>query len=177
MMQIKALAPTLNDALKAVELGCRKIQNDPCFVPDMSSWMTIVTKDMCVGCLATSTLMQLSNKTGKDIINRFSSSSNPIQIVDRAFAFDIEQQVYRENEDYTDFSFFEAAIDSLRHSELLPLLKFYGLDQHKNAREAVGWFARCYSHTKDYGTGKRDLLFYADFIQDKVIPKMQELLG
>lgn len=176
MVRIKALAPTITDALKAVEMGCRKTQNDPCFAPEMSSWLTIVTKDICVGCLATSTLMHLSNKTGKDIINRFlpEALTNLMQISNRAFAYEIEENTYNEN--FSDFSFFEAAIDSFRHSELFPLLKFYGLEKHANAKEAVKWFNDHNIYTLGYGTQKRDLLLYADFIKHKVIPKIKALL-
>jgi hypothetical protein len=170
MVHIKQLAPTIIDALNAVEQGCRRIQNDPNFAPEMSVWITVISDETCVGCLATCTLMQLANKTGKDILARFSRFSNPINVTDRASVYGIEENAYDEN--FTDFSFFEAALDSLRHSELLPLLKFYGLDQHPNAAEAIEWFNDTY--TLGYGTQKRSLILYARFIKNKLLPRVQQ---
>jgi hypothetical protein len=173
MMQIKTLAPKLNDALNAVELGCHRIQNDSNFVPNMRLFMAVVSEEICVGCLATCTLMQLTNKTGKDILNSFSPSFiNSKNVSDRANVFGIDEGYY--NEEISEFSFFEAAIDSLRHNELFPLLKFYGLEKHKNAAEAIKWFVLCNFDTLDTKTTKKDLLTFADFIKNKLIPKIQD---
>jgi len=72
MLQIKELAPTITDAVKAVEMGCRKVQDDAHFKPGMLYWMAI-KENVCYGCLATATLLQLTNKTDSDVVNHFSA--------------------------------------------------------------------------------------------------------
>src|SRR3954468_700012 len=108
MVHIKQLAPTLIDALNAVEQGCRKVQDDTHFVPNMRTFLTVAAKDICIGCLATCTLMQLANKTAKDILDSFNPvlNLNPKQVSDRASAFGIDEGRY--NDDISEFSFFEA---------------------------------------------------------------------
>jgi hypothetical protein len=175
MANIKTLAPTLFDALKAVELGCRKIQDDPHFQPNMSRWLILLPDGICAGCLATCTLLHLANKTGKDIFDLHSASTvtNLTEIKDRAFAFEIEEGP-RQNY-YSEFSVFEAAIDCLRHCELYPLLEFYGLSKHRNTRTAEMWLMENQPRSVAYGNTKKELLQYADFLNLKLIPKMQEL--
>jgi hypothetical protein len=172
MVHIKQLAPTLIDALNAVEQGCRKVQDDTHFVPNMRTFLTVAAKDICIGCLATCTLMQLANKTAKDILDSFNPvlNLNPKQVSDRASAFGIDEGRY--NDDISEFSFFEAAIDSLRHSELYPLLKFYGLNEHANAKLATNWVENYNLEILARDTNKRDLICYADFLHSRLIPKM-----
>lgn len=171
MMHIKTLAPTLKDALKAVELGCRKIQNDPHFIPDMQEWMTI-NEEVCLGCLATITLMQLTNKSGADIVNCFDPESFPADkaIVERGFAFNLHVPIYNFAE--SEVALFEKAINCLRQGELPQLLRFYGLDTHTNADTSIEWLDQYDNPTLGFGTTKEDLLIYADFIKDELIPKI-----
>jgi hypothetical protein len=177
MVRIQQLAPTLIDALQAVEQGCRRVQDDRHFYPVMVEWLKLGGQDHCIGCLATSTFMQLSNKTGKDILNRFSDAvlAYPYEPNNRPSIFDIEEG--RSKEGLTEFHYFEAAVDSLRHNELFPLLKFYGLDQHTNAEQAIVWYRKNNTWPLDCYTTRKQLLPYADFIKNQLIPKIQELIN
>jgi hypothetical protein len=176
MMHIKTLAPNLLGALKAVELGCRKIQNDPNFIPDMQEWMTIINEEVnekiCLGCLATITLMQLTNKSGADIVNCFDPESFPADksIFERGFAFNLHVPIYNFSE--SEVALFEKAINCLRQGDLSQLLRFYGLDTHTNADPSIEWLDRYDNPTLGFGTTKEDLLVYADFIRDELIPKI-----
>jgi hypothetical protein len=171
MLQIRTLAPTLIDALKAVELGCRKVQNDPFFVPEMLEWMTICD-DICFGCLATIALMHLTGKSGADVVNSFDPESFPSDkaIGERAAAFGLYLPI--DNFYYSDVSLFERAINYLREGTLSPLLEFYGLHTHPNAISAAEWLNQDQNPKPDFGTTKDDLLLYADFIKDALIPKI-----
>jgi hypothetical protein len=172
MVPLRALAPTIIDALKAVEMGCRKIQDDPCFLPDMLEWMNIVDT-VCVGCLATCTFMQLTGKSGTDIVGSFPKSTYPEDkyFADRALAYGVEIQV--DSDTNGDACLFEGAINSLRQNDLVPLLEFYGLDTHKYADDATEWLREFDTPTLGYGTTKEDMLLYADFLRDELIPKME----
>jgi hypothetical protein len=171
MMQIKTLAPTLIDAIAAVEAGCRRGLNDPHFVFYMANWMKI-TENVCFGCLATATIMQLTNKSGKDILDCFTAVDLGFakEITDRAAPYNLYREM--DGDGYTDLSDFEHAIDSLRHNELFPLLHFYNLGSHPNAKEAGDWF---YSHQKErlgYGVSQADLINFADFLRNILAPKL-----
>jgi hypothetical protein len=163
---IKELAPTILLALLAVEAGCRKIQEDKHFIVDMGTWMTI-TDEGCRGCLATATFMQLCNKSGLDICNSFSPKAiTPHKAaIDRRFAYGIKM-------DRREYDNFECSIDNLRHFELYPLLQLYNLDEHPNAEEAEIWLLNHEGKRLREGTTKTDLLAYADFIKQQLIPKV-----
>jgi len=172
MVEMRTLAPTIFDALKAVEQGCRKVLDDPHFKPEMFFWMRIID-NACYGCLATSTLLQLTNKTAKEVVTKFPHTEIiPAEKTakERASAFGIS------GEDgttlHSDFSLFEQAIDSLRRSELMPLLQFYNLAEHENANEADVWLFENNIESMGYGTTKEDLIDYADFIHDSLLPLM-----
>jgi hypothetical protein len=172
MLQIKQLAPSITHAIKAVEQGCRKIQDDPDFVPEMWTYMTI-DGTSCLGCLATSTLLQLTNNSAKQIVKRFSphdrrSDKFPL---DRAAAYGIELD--KSNITMSDFFYFETSIDSLRHSELMPLLEFYEMENHQFACEADEWLYHHQTYTLGINTTKADLLKYADFLAGQFIPKLE----
>lgn len=173
MVQLKSLAPTILDAIKAVEQGCRKVQDDPYFVPDMTVYMKIKGQ-VCLGCLATCTLLHLSNKSTIDIINSFSSNSlvSPNCIEHRSEAYGIIVDKYESA--FSDISLFESAIDGLRSSDLRPLLEVYQLEDHSNANKAAGWLIDNQSIWLKSDTTKEDLLRYADFLQQKFIPKLEQ---
>lgn len=173
MIQIKALAPTIIYALKAVEQGCRKVQDDPSFVVDMSAWMTL-QGPVCMGCLATSTFIHLSNKSAKEIVNSFPPTNAPASkyLSERAFAYGFE--VKRADAAFSQFSSFEASIDSLRRGELHSLLEFYQLQHHPNAYEAEKWLLDNHTIWLNSSATKTDLLRYADFLKELLIPKMEQ---
>lgn len=173
MQKLRTLAPTIVDAVKAVERGCIKIQNDPQFRPRMWSWLSIAG-ELCFGCLATSTLMHLTNKTGRDIVQSLSKGSalsEEIGNQSRALVFDIDQQSFA---DCTDFYWFESAIDSLRRSDLWPLLHYYNLQDHTNAREALTWLVQNQPDEQQGEITKIDLEYYADFLRNVLIPKIEQ---
>jgi len=168
---MKALAPTIFSALQAVEQGCRKIQHDPQFEVDMEEWL-FVGQNTCFGCLATATLLQLTNRTGKDIMNRIPMDygRHETSVFDRSLAYEIEiEAVYNPQKLLCQF---ENAIDRLRKKDLLPLLRFYGLENHQHANEAVAWL-KTRDETLLDGTTKEDVNHYADFLKEVLIPKMQ----
>jgi hypothetical protein len=167
MVRIKALAPTISDALKAVETGCRKVQDDTQFSPMMSTFMSI-ENDYCFGCLATCALMQLTDKTAQDLIACFSPGGIEVtkSRTDRAQAFGL-------TDDLADVHFFEYAIDCLRENELFPLLDFYGLDKHEKASHAIEWLQINRKKALRDGATKDDLRKYADFLKNELIPKVE----
>jgi hypothetical protein len=172
MVQLRALAPTIVDAVKAVELGCRKIQDDPFFTCNMVNWMAADYRD-CMGCLATITLMQLSNNSTTDIVkrlpgNHYFSSVSPTR---RADLYGIEIDQF--NIGTCDFKFFEEAIDSFRQYDLRPLLTFYGLESHQNAYTASKWLLDNDRYSLGEETTNKDLIPYADFLKNELIPKME----
>jgi hypothetical protein len=175
MVEIKTLAPTILDALKAVALGCRNVQNDPYFTPEMSQWM-IISKGVCYGCLATCTILQLVNKSPKDIVDSF--ISDPLDTykstVERAVAYGLQPGT--ENVITADFPCFELAINSLRTCDVWPLLKFYGLNDHENATEAAEWLLDNQTVILDSYATQDDLIAYSDFLNTVAIPKLQTLL-
>ncbi len=175
MVNIRTLAPTLTDALHAIELGCRKVQDDPHFQPNMSKWLVLLPNGICMGCLATCTLMQLANKTGKDILEQYAPGAltTAKEITDRSAAFQIEEG--RSKSQSSEFASFECAIDSLRHGEIYPLLEFYGLHKHRHTRTIEHWLIDNLTRSVGYNGMKQELLDYADFLKDKLIPKIQEL--
>ncbi len=167
MVRIKDVAPTVIDALKTVEQGCRKIQEDTQFSPMMSTFMEI-ENGICFGCLATCTLMKLTGKTATELIPHFppesiKASNDP---AGRRDAFGFES-------DTVDFQRFEYAIDSLRDNELYPLLSYYGLFAHENALEAITWLTEHHKETLTDPSTKDDLRRYADFLHDVFIPKIE----
>jgi hypothetical protein len=167
MEQMKALAPTVIDALNAVELGCRKAVNDTYFSPYMHAWMRIFA-GTCLGCLATATLMHLTQKTGKDIVKRYASAFviGSLPVPERVSTYGLE-------EDYNDFVLFENAVDSLRRGDLLPLLELYGLSKHRSANEAIAWLHGHHTYFEDFTTTKEEMSIYADFVKDVLMPKMR----
>jgi hypothetical protein len=171
MIHLKTLAPTLTDALTAVELGCRRVQTDPHFIPDMLEWMTI-NEGVCLGCLATCTLMQLTDKSAAEIVNCFDPESFPSDktLAERAFAFNLHLPVH--NFAGSDVALFEKAINYLRQGDLSLLLQFYGLDTHTNVVHATEWLYQYDNPTLGFGTTKDDLLTYANFIRYELIPKI-----
>lgn len=112
--------------------------------------------------------MYLSKKSAKDLITKFTPKAiTPHKsITDRAFAYQIAK-------DSTDLCFFEFAIDNLRFNELYRLLDFYGFASHPHIDEAVEWLNANRSATLHDGSTKEDLLLYADFIRDTLIPKLK----
>jgi hypothetical protein len=175
MIQIKTLAPTILDALTAVEQGCRKVENDPHFVPEMNQWM-IISKGICYGCLATCTLMQLVNKSPKDIIDSF--IPDPLDTykspVERAIAYGLQPAT--ENVMNGDFSDFEMAINNLRSGDIYQLLKFYNLDTHPKAEDLAEWLFLYQNFTLDSYANKGELITYAEFLRTAFIPKLQTFL-
>jgi hypothetical protein len=175
MVHIKTLAPTILDALTAVEQGCRKVENDPLFVPELTQWM-IISKGICYGCIATCTLMQLVNKSPKDIIDSFIPDPlDPYKSpVERAGAYGLQPGT--ENVVNFDFKDFELAIDNLRSGQIRPLLKFYELDTHPKADEVMAWLFNYQSITLDNYPTKEELIEYADFLRSELIPQLKSLL-
>jgi len=173
MLQIKQLAPTIFDALKAIEQGCRKIQDDPHYEPEMLYWMVIM-EDVCYGCLSTVTLLQLAGKTGKEVANSFSPGDLICEKGTFARASALGITAERFTALYSEFRLFERAIDSFRKYELLPLLEFYNLAEHENAEIAKLWFLEYKPNTIGYGTTKIKMLEYAGFLKEVVIPTMEE---
>ncbi len=175
MVHIKTLAPTILDALTAVEQGCRKVKNDPLFTPEMNQWM-IISKGICYGCLATTTIMQLVDKSPKDIIDSF--IPDPLDTykspVERAIAYGL--QAATENVANADFSDFENAINNLRTSDIMPLLKFYGLDNHPNAEKIAAWLFDYQGFALYSDATKEKLIEYAEFLRSKLIPQLKSLL-
>jgi hypothetical protein len=171
MKHIKTLAPTLTDALIAVEQGCRKVQNDPHFIPDMLEWM-IISEEFCKGCLATCTLMQLTGKSATDIVTCFDPESflDDKALGERAAAFGLHLPVYSYGE--SELARFEKAINDLRQGDFRTLLQFYGLDSHINANLALEWLDQYDTPTLGFGATTDDLLTYADFIKEVLIPKV-----
>lgn len=173
MQIIRTLAPTIVDAVKAVEQGCLKIQNDPQFQPHMWSWLSI-DGQLCFGCLATTTIMHLTNKTGKDIIQTLTKDSPVTELTFyqlRSTVFDIAPQSECGS---TDFSLFETAIDNLRYADLWPLLTFYKLQDHTNAREAAKWLSSSQPNDIHYETTKADLVYYGNFLRELLIPLLEK---
>lgn len=172
MLQIRELTPTIFDALKAVELGCRGVQNDPYFKPDMLEWMTI-SDEVCLGCLATTTLMHLTGKSATDIVNCFDPESFPADkaIGERASAYGVYLPVYSFTDN--DLARFEKAINYLRQADLSLLLAFYQFDTHKNAPAAIEWLNEYDSPTLGFGATKDDLIVYADFLYTELMPQMK----
>jgi hypothetical protein len=172
MHHIKMLAPTIIDALQALEKGCRK-KDDPHFRFELLFWLS-VTEQKCYGCLATATLMQLTNKTGKDLIEFYEPRKEFIKHIeeaDRANAYAIEY--VSEPVASNDFRLFETAIDALREANLLPLLEFYQLANHINAPQAVEWLYHHQPFHMGFGTNGHDLEQYADFLHATFIPLLQ----
>jgi hypothetical protein len=167
MLRLRALAPTVTDALKAIEMGCRKVQDDPHFSPMMSTFMSI-ENDYCFGCLATCALMQLTDTTANDLIAHFPHDRIKAskEAADRRDAFGFEG-------DIINFQRFEYAIDSLRDYELYPLLSYYGLDRNEQAIEAITWLREQRKETLIVGTTKDDLRKYTDFLKDELIPRVE----
>lgn len=171
MQQLKTLAPTIIDAFVAVEQGCRQVHNDQHFQVDIGSWLRIID-NACYGCLATVTLMQLAKMTSKTLLQHFVSSTN--QIVQttqesRALAFGLD---FESLSNRVSFSWFESVIDYLRYSDIAGLLAFYNLQDHENAIEAKQWVYD--NQPADIGmeADKSDLLKYADFLKNELIPRM-----
>jgi hypothetical protein len=164
---LKDLAPTILFTLLAVEAGCKKIQGDKHFIPDMATWMT-VTHEGCRGSLATATLMQLCNKSGLDICNSFSPKAITLHkaAYDRMYAYGIKM-------DRRQYDNLECSIDNLRNFELLPLLQLYNLDEHPNAEEAEVWLLNQQAKRLREGTTKNELLMYVDFLKHQLIPKVR----
>jgi hypothetical protein len=173
MVHIKTIAPTIIDAVKAVELGCRKVQDDPFFRCEMSNWMSI-DGQYCDGCLATSTLMHLSKLSSKDIIDELPSIDHfpSVSTLRRSTAYGIE--IDEHNIEFCDYALFEKSINSFRLSDIGPLLKFYQLDSHQNARKAAQWLLDNHRHNLTVNTTKEELLPYADFLKDEFIPLLIE---
>ena len=167
MLRLRALAPNVTDALKAIEMGCRKVQDDPHFSPMMSTFMSI-ENEYCFGCLATCALMQLTDKSARDLVACFSAEvvEATKSRADRAHAFGLA-------DDLPDVHFFEYAIDSLRENELFPLLDFYRLDKHAKALEAINWLRKHHKKALREGTTKMDLSAYADFLKEELIPRVE----
>lgn len=173
MQNMKTLAPTIVSALQAVEQGCRKIQHDPQFQLNMDEWL-FVGQNSCFGCLATATLLQLTNKSGKDIMERtaMDDGTHETSVFDRSLAYEIEiEAVYNPRKLLCQF---EKAIDCLRRKDLLPLLRFYGLENHQHANEAVAWLLNSPIETFGDDTTKEDVNHYADFLKEVLIPKLQQ---
>jgi len=169
MIQIISLAPTILDAMHAIERGCRKIQSDPCYSPDMGQWL-FISNGVCIGCLATCTLLQLTNKSPKDIVDQFVSPSGDCYLypIDRAEAYGL--QPGKENVRTSDLCTFEMAIDSLLTSDIAPLLEFYGLENHVNAKAAIEWLLLHQPDSFERFPTHATLLEYADFLKDQFIP-------
>lgn len=172
MQKVKDLAPTIIDALKALEQGCRTIQQDNHFRLNVCSWLHIID-NVCYGCLATTTLMQLTNKTGKDLVKSLAvvtDAGEDITDQERTNAYGLADE---SDNPFSDLTLFEMAIDNLRYKDLKPLLQYYDLPYHENADIA----AQCYYYTQPRTIGisvaKRDLLDYADYLKNQFIPKME----
>jgi len=177
MTQIKTLAPTILHAIKAVEEGCRKIQDDPNFIFDMGCLM--VTKaSTCYGCLSTTTLLYLTNKTTADIIKSgfrdYKQSSQDRR--NKAYALGIEEDA--DKKDILDLVEFEKCINSFGQRDLKPLLLYYGMDNHKNAAKALTWLSDYpnYSYPNLY-LENDDLLPYADQLKYLILPNLEEWLA
>ena len=166
MLKIRTLVPTIFDALRAIEQGCRKVQDDAFFLPNMATWMRI-EDGYCMGCLATCTIMEVTGKTGSDLTSHFSYKAIvPYKATsERARAFGIKDD---------DFGLLENAIDLLRFNELYALLKFYGLENHQHTWQAVEWLHSNRNKTLHEGSKKEDLNRYAIFLREQLIPKMEQ---
>jgi hypothetical protein len=173
MTTIKDLAPTIFDAIKAIEQGCRKIQNDPFFSPAMSAWLTI-DHHCCLGCLATSTLMQLTNKSGKEIVDHFKTETQPIPTAraERSEAYGLKTDV--DNGSYSEMVHFEFAIEFMRNGDIKPLLEFYGLLHHPCCAEATQWYRQTGIRLPAAAITKNALKDYADFLKNTFMPKLTE---
>lgn len=172
MHPIKSLAPTIFDAIKAIEQGIRKTQNDPLFTPTMGKWMTI-TPQVCMGCLATSTLMQLTTKSAKDFVEYFSKEELPTNLsrAERSECYGFKVNV--DNGSYSELVDFEFAIDFMRAGDIKPLLAFYSLHRHTNANEAAEWFRIAGIRLFDATLSNADLITYADFLKNTLLPKFE----
>lgn len=171
MHSIRTLAPTIVDALQAVEMGCRLAQHDNHFVIRMNSWMTIFN-GICYGCLATCTLMRLSHHSASDVVKRLAGKGITAykSITDRSYAYNIAKDV-------DELELFEQAIDLLRHNDLYRLLKFYHLHLHPNADLAMEWLLLNRQQKLYEDSTEDDLLVYADFLKDQLIPNMKNWFG
>jgi hypothetical protein len=173
MQQIRILVPTIIATVKAIEQGCRNIQLDAQFRPKMSHWLA-VHGELCFGCLATSTFLHLTNKKGRDIIEALSKDGViDDQLCDqsRAAVYGIEEIP---EDDTTDFSLLESAIDDMRKTNLIPLLRFFKLLGHPNANEATNWLAKFAPEDINYDATKDDVLEYANFLRDEFLPLLKE---
>jgi hypothetical protein len=170
MTTIYALAPTIIDAVKAIDQGCRKILNDPIYQPDLEEWLCI-SNQFCWGCLATSTLMQLTHLNGTAILAQCSST-----IDYQKFDLDQRAAIYgiapNEEGSYADLGYFEIAINRLRLGDLQPLLNLYKLQNHPNYEQAIDWYKKSVIPKLDVST-KKNMMLYGYLLKTNLIPQLE----
>lgn len=170
MQQIRTLAPTLMDAVNAIEQGCRKVQNDPVFIPDMQEWLYISDR-FCWGCLATCTLLQLTNMNAQDVVNQFPEKKlyKKLELDKRASTYNIATNEENSN---AELGWFELSINRLRTGSLQPLLKFYKLEDHPCYDRATEWYNHLDAPILDKST-KEAMKKFADFLHKTLIPQLE----
>jgi len=165
MVHIHELAPTIMEAVKAVETGCRKVQDDPHYRCDTLR-DTAIFNSIFYGGVAAIALLQLTEKSASDIVKRVPTSKDLLYLTekDKADAFGVGS-----------ITVFEDAMNSFGQNALNPLLKFYALDRHKNAATAAKWLGTFPATiVQSYFAEKENLIPYADHLKYRVLPKLQE---
>lgn len=131
---IKQVLKKPSDAINAIIKGIKAKIKDDKFKFDMSNYGAIVDKQICLGCLATSTIHTVYDVGYDDFVNtrlQCASAINVAKLVYNKHSNEIEHEYAQE------FNVFEDTIDSLRTGQIRPLLRFYEFDYHSDSYLAV----------------------------------------